>query len=324
MKYKIIPLEVNGSSIDLAVDNPLDGKDLVTVQYLFAAWKINLCVVSTRTIEWAIDNIYREIHKDNAMLDLYNRTPEDMFVELYDCGCRKLRIRPLDEALNDTKLAKAEFKKKIIPTDEKMCITLLEEFYNTLSDMTERRPSKDYQNLLEKFIVQHNLRYFVTADCNIRLSLVGLIISQYEVLKKSVSTKPVRKHALVSLEKNVGLFNEDVTEENCIRVANNLLEGIMQDKGKTLKGKLKSDKFSDSLDACKYCFPHEALLESARKFYKFSNDYPNLRHGGEESNPMQIRPIKKDDAILALSYTILLASFIADNDSSQAILSGEF
>lgn len=76
MKYKIIPLEVFGSSIDIAVDNPLDGKVLVTVQYLFAAWKINLRVVSTRTIEWAIDNIYREIHKDNAMLDLYNRTPD--------------------------------------------------------------------------------------------------------------------------------------------------------------------------------------------------------------------------------------------------------
>ncbi len=76
MKYKIIPVEVNPSTIDIAVDNPLDNKVLVTVQYLFAAWKINLKVVSTRAIEWAIDNIYREIHKDKAMLDLHNRTPD--------------------------------------------------------------------------------------------------------------------------------------------------------------------------------------------------------------------------------------------------------
>jgi glycosyltransferase XagB len=75
-KYKIIPLEVRGSEIDLAVDNPLDGKVMVTMQYLFAAWKINLFVVSSKAIEWAIDNIYREIHKNNAMLDLYNRTPD--------------------------------------------------------------------------------------------------------------------------------------------------------------------------------------------------------------------------------------------------------
>jgi hypothetical protein len=46
------------------------------VQYFFGAWKINLRVVSSKAIEWAIDNIYREIHKKNAMLDLYNRTPD--------------------------------------------------------------------------------------------------------------------------------------------------------------------------------------------------------------------------------------------------------
>ena len=47
----------------------------MTVQYLFGAYKINLCAVSSQSIDWAIDNIYKEIHKKNAMLDLYNRTP---------------------------------------------------------------------------------------------------------------------------------------------------------------------------------------------------------------------------------------------------------
>ena len=75
-KYKVIPLEIRGSVIDLAVDNPLDGRVLVTVQYLFGSWKINLRVVSSKAIEWAIDNIYSEIHKNKAMLDLYNRTPD--------------------------------------------------------------------------------------------------------------------------------------------------------------------------------------------------------------------------------------------------------
>lgn len=75
-KHKVIPLETSGQIIDLAVDNPLDNKVLLTIQYLFATWKINLSVVSTASIEWAIDNIYNEIHKKNAMLDLYNRTPD--------------------------------------------------------------------------------------------------------------------------------------------------------------------------------------------------------------------------------------------------------
>jgi cellulose synthase/poly-beta-1,6-N-acetylglucosamine synthase-like glycosyltransferase len=75
-KYKVIVLEINGSVIDLAVDNPLDKRVMVTLQTLFSTWKINLCVVSTKAIDWAIDSIYREIHKKIAMLDLYNRTPD--------------------------------------------------------------------------------------------------------------------------------------------------------------------------------------------------------------------------------------------------------
>ncbi len=75
-KYKVIPIEINGSLIDLAVDNPLDRRVLVAVQYLFGHWRINLRVVSSTSIDWAIDNIYSEIHKKNALLDLYNRTPD--------------------------------------------------------------------------------------------------------------------------------------------------------------------------------------------------------------------------------------------------------
>ena len=33
-------------------------------------------VASSKAVEWAIDNIYSSIHKENAMLDLFNRTPD--------------------------------------------------------------------------------------------------------------------------------------------------------------------------------------------------------------------------------------------------------
>lgn len=75
-KYKVIPLEINGSIVDLAIDNPLDYRVLMTIRYLFPAWNINLTVVSSESIDWAIDKVYREIHKKNAMVDLYNRTPD--------------------------------------------------------------------------------------------------------------------------------------------------------------------------------------------------------------------------------------------------------
>jgi hypothetical protein len=74
-KYKVIPLEVKGKIMDVAVDNPLDRKFLVAIKYLFGQYTLNIFVVSTQSIDWAIDHIYNEIHKKNAMLDLYNRTP---------------------------------------------------------------------------------------------------------------------------------------------------------------------------------------------------------------------------------------------------------
>jgi cellulose synthase/poly-beta-1,6-N-acetylglucosamine synthase-like glycosyltransferase len=75
-KHKVIPLDVNGAVVDLAVDNPVDKKVLLVIKYLFAQRKINLSVVSTTSIDWAIDNSYNEIHKKHAMLDLYDRTPD--------------------------------------------------------------------------------------------------------------------------------------------------------------------------------------------------------------------------------------------------------
>jgi cellulose synthase/poly-beta-1,6-N-acetylglucosamine synthase-like glycosyltransferase len=75
-KYKIIPIEINNSYIEVVVDNPLDRRVMVTLQYLFGNWKIILHVASSKTIEWAIDTVYREIHKQEAILGLYNRTPD--------------------------------------------------------------------------------------------------------------------------------------------------------------------------------------------------------------------------------------------------------
>jgi hypothetical protein len=146
-----------------------------------------------------------------------------------------------------------------------------------------------------------------------------LIVSQYALLKKSVSTNELRKDCLVELEKNVGLFHEDTAESNCIRVANNLLEGVTVDKATN-----GATTFGRALDGCRSIFPHQALIDSAKSFYEFFSDFPNLRHGGTTLNPRQIRNIKKDDAILSLSFAVLLSSFIADNNTAQAILEGDF
>jgi cellulose synthase/poly-beta-1,6-N-acetylglucosamine synthase-like glycosyltransferase len=72
-KYKVIPLGLKENVIDLAIDNPFDRRVMLTLQHLFGAWRINLHVASSKTIEWAIETIFSEIHSEKAMLDLFNR-----------------------------------------------------------------------------------------------------------------------------------------------------------------------------------------------------------------------------------------------------------
>lgn len=243
---------------------------------------------------------------------------ENMFLDLYTYEYKKLKLKIVKEIYDNPKLAQEEFKLRIVPIQEKTCIALLEGFYDVLSNF-DARLCRDYRNLLDNFIERYNLRYFLTPDCKIRLSLVGLIVSQYAMLKKSVSSNPLRRDCLVNLEKNVGLFHEDTGEANCIKQANNLLEGIAIDRANN-----GTETFGAALGGCTNCFPHSALIGSARAFWKFSNDFPDLRHAGTRRNPRLIRPLKKDDAIITLSYAVILSSFIADNNASQAILDGNF
>jgi hypothetical protein len=257
-------------------------------------------------------NIYREVWNPVSR-SVY--APPDMFIELLRFASRKLGLEPTIEALNDPRLAKEDFKKIPTPPDEKTCITLMEGFYDVLSqfspDIQER-----YCYKLGEFIEGHNLRYSLTADCKIRLSLSGLLVSQYANFKKAISANAARNQCLNELEINIGRLKEAAAEGNCIRIASNLLEGITVDK--TTNGETT---FGRAIDGCRIFFPHESLIESAKNFYKFFSDYPNLRHAGNYRN--KIRELKKDDAILSITFAVLFASYIAENDASQAILSGD-
>lgn len=75
-QYNIVPIEINQSRAKFATSNPFDEKIRIVLQLLFSSWQIELCCASPKTIEWAIENVYSKIHKEKAMLDLFNRTPD--------------------------------------------------------------------------------------------------------------------------------------------------------------------------------------------------------------------------------------------------------
>ena len=118
------------------------------------------------------------------------------------------------------------------------------------------------------------------------------------------------------IETIIGRLDENEIEKNCIRIASNLLEGIIVDKTTNNQRTL-----GRAIDGCIELFPHRAVLESVKKFYNFVNDYPNLRHAGTEVN--RIRALTKDDAVLSIWFALMFSCYLANNDSFKQICLGE-
>lgn len=140
--------------------------------------------------------------------------PTDLFIELYRFTCEKLGLELKDEALSDPKLAKEEFRGlPCCPSNEKTCISLLEGFVNVLSEF-EGKISQQYCSLLEQFIERHNLRYVLTQNSKLKLSLIGLLVSQYSTFKNSISQNQGRIECLRELETNIGNLGDEEIERN--------------------------------------------------------------------------------------------------------------
>jgi hypothetical protein len=100
-----------------------------------------------------------------------------------------------------------------------------------------------------------------------------------------------------------------------MRIASNLLEGIIVDR--TTNGE---QTLGRAIAGCELLFPHKAMIESVKNFYKFFNDYPNLRHPG--TNLQKLRELKKDDAVLSIWFAVMFSSYLANDNSFEHISLG--
>jgi hypothetical protein len=65
----------------------------------------------------------------------------------------------------------------------------------------------------------------------------------------------------------------------------------------------------------------DTFLRSLKDFYKFTSDYPNIRHAGTPGS--RLRDLKKDDALLAVTLALAFGLFVYDNNSGEATIQGE-
>ncbi len=76
-QYLIIPLQINTTTAKLALANPFNRKAMIVLQLLLGDRHISWCLASSESIDMAIEKVYSEIHKQNALRDLYYRRPDE-------------------------------------------------------------------------------------------------------------------------------------------------------------------------------------------------------------------------------------------------------
>lgn len=73
----IVPLDIDDKSAKFATANPMNRAGLSVLDEVFEAWDVQVYVASLEVIEAAIDHVYDAIHKENALWDLYYRSPDE-------------------------------------------------------------------------------------------------------------------------------------------------------------------------------------------------------------------------------------------------------
>ena len=242
--------------------------------------------------------------------------PPDMYIELLRYLCRELGVDPSIESLNNPPQARKEFRKGLLPPSEDSCISILEGFYDSLSEFNTGIAEK-YRVKLSRFLVEHNLRYSLTSTCRFRLTLQGLLMSQCAYLHKSVVGHQNIPESLVQLQASLCHLSDRNEAASCIRIASNLLEGLAKDRATSQTNTLTSaiEHFPSDL------FPHSSLKDCMKNLYRFWSDYPNIRHAGTSGN--RARDLRGDDALLSIALAMAFGSFLADDSACERILSGD-
>jgi len=266
-------------------------------------------------IKYNFGFIFREIW------ETFTSYPNGIYKELIQSYYENLNY-DLDyklEIINNEDLASDEFLNiPSWPIREIICLKILEEFYDVIKDSYNEQLAEEYIDNLQRIFEESNLRYNVTTNGKIGLSIQGLLGSLLLRLRKSVADKKVSSESLRQLEKSITkLENSDDSFRNCMTIACNLMEGAAKDRTNH-----KFDNLKKCVENSPDIFPHKYAKESIKLLYDYLSDYPNLRHSGTESN--RIRDLKMDDASLVTVLAIGYASYLASCDDGQSILVGEF
>jgi hypothetical protein len=197
---------------------------------------------------------------------------------------------------------------------EANAVAALEKAFVKFNDIGGDALSNRYVNLVEEFIEKYNLRYDLRRPFSLHPTISGIFTQLIWQLRGATSSDAHLNAIMRDFEDSFRDLKSGVTPARikaCISRQANLLEAI---------GQIAPNVTGNTLGAiCDQVgtWPHEGLKESAKSLYKFSNQYPGIRHAGTPAT--QLREIELRDLIAVSVLLAGLTPYLTDRMSAEAI-----
>jgi hypothetical protein len=263
---------------------------------------------------------HREIWDELAAHEV---APKDMFCELYRELASSLKVQPsienLADIIDDPEQSRVAFGRtdQLELAGERELIRFLESVHPILDDLGGDALANHYFTLLGYFMEKYSIRYDLRRSCTLCPTIPGVFASLFRDLRGLTARDAHLDSLMKDYENAVRDLRVDCSDgriKTCIQKQVNLLEAL----GRACPGITKTTLGAICNELT--IWPHEDVKESLKSLYRFSCDYPGIRHGGTPASA--IRPIDMRDMV---AMSILLAGFtpyLTDQFSATAVYGG--
>lgn len=200
---------------------------------------------------------------------------------------------------------------------EARAIEVLEAAFAVVSSYDDDEFRNKYFQLVSSFLEKYSLRYDLRRPFSLHPTLPGVFARLIRELKQAADRDAGLSTLMREFEESMRDLKNDASTGNiktCIQKQVNLLEGL---------GQLCPGVTQNTLG--RICnevgtWPHEKLKDAIKEVYRFTCDYPGIRHGGTPAH--SLREIEMRDLV---AVTIVLAGFspyLTDRISSDIVYRG--
>ncbi len=240
-------------------------------------------------------------------LSQHEAAPRDMFCEVFreiePFLKKRLSVESLAEVIADPQTSARIFR-EVDSADlvsEQAVIMFMERLHATMDDLGGTVLSTRYADLVHRFMEKFSIRYELRRPFELCPTLQGIFSNLVHGLRGHTSKNPHLDRMMHDFEtslRDLRIAPSDLRIRTCIQKQMNLLEAI----GSAHPGVNQNTlgRICDQVTT----WPHAQLKEAMKNLYKFSCDYPGIRHGGTPASAVRVIDMRD---LVALS--VLLAGF---------------